>query len=305
MNIFVIVLPIFLIILLGYALKARGLVEESWVHVLNSFVYYVSLPAIILVSFWEINWSEKSILPAVGFNVLAVLAFAILLALVLSRFKLDGKIKAAIFMAAVVGNTVYMGFPIMQEAFGAENFAHVTAIATPHLILNLILAIVMIEFWVVKSRKLKTYFYDFIKNPLVLGLLFGVLLSLLQLEGYHVQILKKPLSMLGATASPVALFALGAFIHGKFIQKHFGLTVLVSALKLIVFPLFVLLLTNWFSLSSIGISVSALVAAMPVAVTTFVIAEQYKLDKAFVANAILISTAVSIVTISMFLLKLV
>jgi len=283
----------------------RGIIERSWIHVLNAFVYYISLPALLLISFWNIDWTAEGLLPTLGFNFLAVLAFAVLLFLILSVTKLAPRLKASVFLTVMVGNTVYIGFPIMQDAFGAVHFGQVAAIATAHILIGLVLAIMVIEYWAVRSKKAGVYVVDFLKNPLIHGVAIGTVLSLIGFNGYLADIIKKPLSMLGATASPVALFALGAFMYGKFIQSHFKLTSIIVGLKLIALPLFVLFIANWFSLSSVSLGISALSAGVPVAVTVFVIAEQYKLDLAFVGNAILLSTAASIVTLSMFLLKFV
>jgi predicted permease len=108
--------------------------------------------------------------------------------------------------------------------------------------------------------------------------------------------------MLAATASPVALFALGSFLHGKFKKQDASLAVWTTAAKLLVFPLAVFLLAKIFNLSAENQSISALISTMPVAVTCFVIAEKYKLNQQLVANAIVLSTAVSIATIPLFLI---
>lgn len=276
--------------------------EKTWIHILNVFVYYISLPTLLLVSFWNIDWAQREILPTLGFNFLAIFIFAAFVFLALSLSRLKNQMKATVFLTVMVGNTVYIGFPMMSDAFGAENFGHVAAVATAHLVVGLILAIMMIEFWVLKSKNPKVYLNDFIKNPLIHAIVLGIGLSLIGFEGYVAELIKRPLAMLGATASPVALFALGGFMRGKFIQKNFGLTSVIVGLKILVFPLFLLLLANWFNLNAVTLGVSVLSAAVPVAVTTFVIAEQYKLDKAFVGNAILLSTAASVFTLSVFLL---
>jgi len=301
-NVLGIVLPIFALIYIGYYFRRIGLCTEQWVSILNKFVYYVSLPAVIVVSFWNINWQEKEIWSAVGWNVFVYLAFALLIFLILQSLKhLSGKTKASMFMVAMVGNTVYLGFPILSHALGSQITPFVIAVGTVHLVLGLILSILAVDFWVVKSRKISLYTDDLVKNPFFLAVVAGILLSLSGLRGSLINIVYKPLELLGATATPLALFALGGFLHGKFLKHHFNRSLFWAGVKILVFPIFFWLVLALLSVDKSIVSVAVLTGTMPVAVTCFVIAEKFKLDEDFISNVILLSTAISVVTISIFL----
>jgi predicted permease len=303
MQIFYIVFPIFLIIALGYLLRKWKIVSDEWVSVLNNFVYYVALPAIILTSFWGIDWKTGGTLKVLFFNILALILFSALVLFGLSFTKFSRKTKAAVFLSVMVGNTVYMGFPIVSQAF-PNNFNLLVAAASVHLVLSLVFAVLAGEYFVQREKKPMVYINNFLKNPLIIGLFIGLVFSLFGFKGVLADVIKKPLLMLAATASPIALFALGSFFHGKSIARKFKTTFTISILKILVYPLFILALAGAIKFDILGAKVSALVAAMPTAVTAFVVAEKYKLEEETVANAILISTAISIATISMFLFKL-
>lgn len=295
MQILQIVLPIFGIIGAGFLFRKYGPVKDDWVHVLNGFVYYVSLPAIIIIGFRQISWGDSQILPLFWFNILALLGFSLALAAMLYALRLDKKIKAAVFMTALAGNTIYMGFPILNSASGSAG--SVVAAGTAQLAVGIAFCILAVEFYVLRSRQFKTYFLDFIRHPLIISMAAGFALSFVNLGGLD-QVINKIFSMLGATASPVALFALGGFIHGKFIRRHLGLVGMSAVLKLMIFPIFVALLAYIFRVASYQASIATIFAGMPTAVTAFVVAEKYQLDKGFVANCIIISTIASLVTIS-------
>jgi predicted permease len=305
MEILNIVLPIFLIIGLGFALRHFKVLQPDWVHVLNGFAYYVSLPAIILVSFWQIDWRSAQVLTLVGTNVLAIVVFSALLLIALSYAKISAKLKAALFMTALTGNTVYMGFPLVGGAFSAQYFSGIVGAATGHLVLGIVFSVLAAEFFVVKSKNISKYFKDFFTNPLMMALILGIILSLLNIKVSDANIIQKTLTMLAVTASPVALFALGAFMHGKFLKHHASLAGIAVILKLIAFPIIILVVFKLLNLAVIpNNTISALVASMPTAVTAFVIAEKYKLDESYVTNVILLGTAASLVTISVWLLML-
>lgn len=297
-----IVLPIFALVYIGYYFRRQGLCSDEWVNVLNKFVYYVSLPAVIIVSFWDIQWKSSEIWIAVGWNTVAYLAFAILVFLSLQSLKhLSGATKSAMFMVSLVGNTVYLGFPILIHALGTTKAPYVIASGTAHLVLGLVLSILAVDFWVVKSKKLSLYVDDLIKNPFILSVGAGIILSLINLQGPLLNVIHTPLAMLGATATPVALFALGGFLHGKFLREHVTRSLVWTGIKILAFPLFLWLFLLLFPANKSIVQVSVLTGTMPVAVTCFVIAKKFKLDEAFVTNVILLSTAISVVTISIFL----
>jgi predicted permease len=296
-QILVIVLPVFLIIAAGYWLKKNKLVEDSWVHVLNAFVYYVSLPAIILISFWQIDWSEQGMFLLFVANLGILIAFTFFLLFIFSFLRMPAKAKVALLMVALVGNTIYMGFPILGPALSGEYFSSIIGTATIHLVIGIIISILAAEYLVNRSGRIDKYLLDFIKNPLMIALGLGIVLSFITINSQVLEVIKKPVSMLAATASPLALFALGSFMHGRLSRTHLKLSIFGSFLKLLIFPLFAWFFIKILGLSNSGAEISALVSAMPVAATTFVIAEKHKLDQAFVGTAILVSTAASLVTI--------
>lgn len=297
-----IVLPIFALVYIGYYFRRQGFCTDEWVNVLNKFVYYVSLPAVIIVSFWDIQWRSAEIWTAVGWNTIAYLVFALLVFLSLQSLKhLSGVTKSAMFMVSLVGNTVYLGFPILIHALGTAKASYVIAAGTTHLVLGLVLSILAVDFWVVKSKKLSLYRDDLIKNPFTLSVVAGILLSLIGLRGSLLNVIHTPLAMLGGTATPLALFTLGGFLHGKFLRQHFTRSLVWTGIKILTFPLFLWLFMLLLPADRNIVQVSVLTGTMPVAVTCFVIAKKFKLDEAFVTNVILLSTAISVITISIFL----
>src|SRR3989344_1558888 len=296
-----IVAPIFLIIFIGYLGRRFGLVRDDWVHLLNLFIYFISLPALILVSFWNINWHASGLGGALMWNFILMCGFAIAAIIVLGSFGMSKAMKAYVFMSVIVGNTVYMGFPLVGRAIPAEQYDAVVAVATLQLVLGLLFSIFAIEFWVVRSKKFKIYRDDLVKNPLIISLVAGLIMGLIAWQGKSADILKSSFAMLGSTASPLALFALGAFMHGKFMKEHARASWIVSAVKLTFLPLSIFGILRLLDLPHYIVDVSALLFAMPVAVTTFVLSEKYNLEKHFNASVIVLSTALSVIILPLLL----
>ncbi len=301
MTTLTIVLPIFIVVFFGYLAKRFNIVKPEWIHVLNNFVFYVSLPAIILVSFWQVNWLESSVWKSVGLNMLALALFSAVVLGGLALTKLSKKLKAAIYLTSVFGNTIYMGLPIAGGIAGVRLYPHVIAAATGHMVFGSIFGIVVTDIYVSRPKSLKQYLLSYSKNPLIISLFVGIIFSILQLNHPDFNIIKKPIAMVGATASPIALFVLGSFLCGKFVKKHFNLSLLSVALKLVIFPLCMFGIFTLLKVQDITRDISLILAAMPAAVTCFIIAEQYELEESLVANSIVMSTVLSLVAIYLIL----
>lgn len=296
--------PIVGIVFLGWLAKYFKIARPSWISVLNNFIYYISLPAIITQSFWETNWRSFNNLLTVEINSVVVIFYALLLALFLFFTHFSNRTKATIILISLTGNTVYMGFPIAQNAFSADYFPTVVASAAPHLVLGLIFGLIAAEYIKHQSFKLSTILDKLLKNPLILSIVVGIFLHFLYPNYSDTFGLKKTINMLSSTASPLALFALGEFMFGK-IKAFFSYeALLLSVAKLFLLPLFTGLTLMLFNFNPQTIAVSTLMSAMPTAITAFVISERYQLDNHLVVGSITISTILSFFTLSFLLLVL-
>lgn len=296
LPIFLISLPIFLIIFFGWLSRKVKISGDDWTSVLNNFAYYVSLPALIITSFWNFDFLKIESLWLIFASLLTICLFSFVVFFFLHFLSITRKEKAAIFLAATTGNTVYMAFPLIELGFGRNYLPAGALIASIYLIIPILFAIFIINYWDDQERKILPHLYNFLKNPLIVSVFAGVILSFVKIEFSLIESMRKTLIMLGATASPVALFALGGFLYGRFLKKGIAEAFLISFLKIIVAPLVIFFgLVYFYPTSNLGIF--TLLASMPTAVTTFVIAEKFNLDKDLVGNSILISTILSFLVI--------
>lgn len=301
MAIFLISLPIFIIIFLGWILKKYGVVSEAWVHILNSFAYYVSLPAIIISSFIGIDFTNSGTLKTVFTSIFTIIFFCLLVFFLLSIIKMSTQNKAAIFIAATAGNTIYLGFPLVELGLGKNFLPMAAVVGVIYLVVPLLISIFAIRYWHDKRHQILKHIWELIKNPWMLAVVVGVILSFVNFDFPVASEIKKSIAILGATASPVALFALGAFMHGRFMKKDLGAVALISGLKMLAFPL-AIFLSGFYLLKTSDLRVFSLMASTSVAVTTFVIAEKYNLNQSLVGNSIIISTILSFIVAPLILL---
>lgn len=294
-NAFMVLLPVFGIIAFGYLLHRYDIVKIKLVHILNLFIYYVSLPALIISLFWNIEFT-KSTLGFFGFHAGLIIVLSLILMLTLSIFKINSKNKIAIMLGVMVGNTVYMGYPILGATYPDFPIEVGIGAGAIQLITGLLMAVLFVEYMILRTKKLSTYILDLARNPLVIACILGVILSLIP----HSEAMNagfKVVSALGQTASPLALLTLGFFMNRHISKKSIMLGSIAVMAKLVILPMAVFIISILLGYSREFIQVSVLISAMPTAVTSFILAEKYNLDENLSADIILASTIFSIISI--------
>lgn len=157
----------------------------------------------------------------------------------------------------------------------------------------------MFEFVLLKNRNSASFFNHILKNPLVFGSGVGIGIGIVGgLDNAVGDLLSNPLQMIALTASPLALLALGGFIHGlKWRSMSISILITSTFVKLLVLPVLAYYAFMIAGSEDVVRNSGVLMAGMPVAVTAFVLADEYKLNKENVALAIMLSTIIAPVTI--------
>jgi predicted permease len=304
------ILPIFIVVAIGYLLRKLGVVKNQWVSALNGFVYYVALPALIIKNISLLDWSSSETLKVVGWNIGLLIIASAVFVLLLAAFRIKKQYRAVIFLGAIVGNSVYLGFPLVSRMLGyqigSNEFSIMSLAGVVQLVFGMVIALVVIEFLYSNTKDVKKIAKHISRNPLVIASFAGIVLSFVSFSGNIEQAINDTLLLLALTASPVALFALGAFLSGHKVKKDIPLIGLTVGLKLIALPLIAYILFENVIQAGETVRLSTiLLASMPTAVTAFVLSESYKLDATFVAVTMLVSTILSLplITIVLSLVK--
>jgi malonate transporter and related proteins len=301
-------LPFFALIFCGYGAGRLRLLSEASIAGINSFVFYFALPAFIFNLLASSLLSEIANGPFIAAYLgtgLVVYAGAATLGRALFEVRRgEAALQGA---AAVLGNTGYMGIPLVAAAFGDRGAIPLVLGLTLEATVLIPLTIVLVEAqkgleagW---SELLGSVAGAMVRNPIIVSIFAGVLLSATGLG------LPTPLEnftgLLGGAAGPCALFALGATLAGFPISAGVGEVSYMTFFKLLVHPAAIwLATTRLFDVDPLWASVAILGAALPIAANVFIVARQYDTYVERVSSAILVSTAISVVTVSALLIIL-
>lgn len=284
--------PVFMIILIGYLAVKFSIVPKGTSQALSSFAVNFALPALLLKAI-----SEKPVAEVfngeylIGYGIGSLLAFFILF-IGSQRLRSKSTSHSAIYgMGGSFSNSLMIGYPVIIELFGPAAMVPLalTLMVENFLMfpLTLILADAGAQSGEHRLKVLLKSFKQVLRNPIILGILFGVISSYYGIQLPHP--VTKVIDLFAATVSGIALFAIGGLLVGIRIGSVLPDISTVLPGKLILHPLMVLLVFGFLpEMEPLMMASAIILASMPMFGIYPIIAQQYGLGST--CAAILVPT---------------
>ncbi|MBD3679897.1 MAG: AEC family transporter [Rhodobacteraceae bacterium] len=298
-EIFLKTLPFFALIGLGYGSGRSGFFSEEATAYLTKFVFYFALSAMLFRFSANLTMSEVfdwNFVAAYLSATIVVYLLATVVAMVRRRPVAEAAVES---QCAVIGNVGFLGIPMLVLLLGEAAIGPVMLVLAMDLIVFGSLIVILItgsRDGRLSPKILVTVGTGLLKNPMIVSIIVGLSWSALDLP------IPGPMnefvSILGSAATPGALFAIGASLASKSAER-LSVAVWLSFSKLILHPAAVaisaLLL---FRVDPYAAGVMIAAASLPVAGNVYILAQHYGVAPQRASASILISTALSIVTVS-------
>jgi malonate transporter and related proteins len=292
-------LPFFALIGLGYAAGRTGFFTDEATAWLTKFVFYFALSAMIFRFAANLSLGEVltrdfvlAYLSATGMVYLLVAAVA----LVRGRGLEEAAVEA---QCGVIGNVGFLGLPMLAMLLGEAAIGPVMVVLAIDVAVFGSLIVILITArrdGRVSVRILWSVLKGLLGNPMIVSLVAGFAWSAfaLPIPGPFAEFL----TILGAAATPGALFAIGASLASKSAER-IGVALWLSASKLVIHPAAVAVAALVvFPVEPYAAGVMIAAAALPVAGNVFILAQHYGVAPRRVSASILVSTALSVGTFS-------
>ena len=287
-------MPVFLMMVLGYLLHQKTrLLNDSFAGYLNTFVFRVALPVQLFQNLSQSDfhtvWDSKAVL----FCFLVSLA-SILLMLALSRLLRDKSIRAEFVQAGYRGSQALLGAALMQNIYGETGpLALILIGAVP---LYNVAAVVLLTLMTpdgghLDRRTLGKTFRGIITNPIILGIAAGLRWSLMKVP--QPVIMKRAISSLAATATPMGLIALGASIDPRKAVGCWKPALVCSLFKLVIFAALFLPTAVWLRWRGEVLVAMLVMLASPATVSCFSMARSMGHEGTLSSSAVMLTTVCS------------
>ncbi len=296
------ILPVFSLIALGAALTRVGLFQSADAAVINRFVIYVCIPALMIrligtADFSDFNW------PVVSVYLLSeVCIYAIGYHIARKVFHLERREAMLLGFASCFSNNLFFIWPIASVLLGEAAGRTAVALMTVDTLLIFGTTFVVIDIMSGKQRTVAGAVVTVLRNPITVILSLAWVINLLDIP-LHAGVMTFS-NFAGSAAAPTALFAMGIVLSQVKLGEADTVAWTYTAIKLLLHPLIafaMLLLMQQYTVSAEKTwdYTMLMVTAGPVGVLPFVIAMQHNMRQDTLIRAIVYSTILSLLSLSM------
>lgn len=299
---FTVVLPIFLELLLGYFLRVIGIFDFQTLRTLNKSVFRVFLPVLIFYNVYNSEIADVFNPKLIVFSVAAILAVFIISLVIVPLIENDNRKRGVLIQGIFRSNFVIFGIPLSTSLF-SNDISGTTAVLVAVIIpLFNFLAVVALELFRGGKPNLRNIVVGIVTNPLIIAsaIGFAVLFSGLTFP----PVILKTIKEVSSVATPLALIALGGSIDFKTVKGNLRSIAIGVIGKLIVTPMFILGAAILLGFRDAEMAILLSLAASPVAVSSYTMAQQMGGDDYLAAQLQMFGTALCVITVFLWIFVL-
>ena len=316
------VLPILILIGIGYLLKKFKFFDENFLQIGNKFVFRIALPALLFYTIYNIDNFNDINLPVIVYSVIGVsLMFIIGLIIAITTTKKENQ-RGVIWQVVFRANYAIIGIPLAEALGGTEAVAVVALVSAFIVPLINIFAVIALTTFIKdednNTHPFKQTVLKIVKNPLIIAIFLGLIVlwirSFIPVDPLtlkpifsiknNIEFLYLVIKWIGQIASPLALIILGGTFEFFAIRNMAKQVVVGTFSRVVIAPLMTLPLaiilsnnTTFFNFTSTDYPALIALFASPVAVVSAIMAREMKNDEKLAVQLVVWTTTISIVSI--------
>ena len=299
--------PIFLVMVIGYILKQIGMLNDNFVTVANRFNFKVTLPFML---FRDISGVDIRAVFDIRYVLFCALVSTACFWIIWGGVKLflkDQSMRGAFVQASFRSSAAVMGLAFIQNMYGSSAMGPLMIVsAVP---LYNIFSVIVLTFEGARSgevdpkQKVKDACINIAKNPIILGILAGLIVGLLGID--FPVIVDKTVNSVAQMATPLALITIGAGFEGRKALAKIRPTIAASMIKLVIQPLIFLPVAAWMGFRGEQMIAILIMLASPTTPSCYIMAKNMDNDGVLTASVIVMTTLLAAFTLTgwIFILK--
>jgi len=299
-------LPVVLLILIGFFSGRFKLVRQEAVRDLSNLVFLVLTPALLFRTMSAVHLEGLEVLPVLQYFLVTGGLFLVML----MAYGRDSR-ASVLALAGIYGNTVMIGVPLIGLAYGESGLVLLFTLISLHSLVLLTLATLILELQIAheqaaetgQSRHMLATVGMAIKNaifhPAPLPILVGLLYAQTGL-GLH-PIVDKPLQLLGAALGPVALVLVGITLSQSSMLGNIKEAFKLSLVKTFLHPVLMAAVGYAMGMRGLHLAVMVVASALPIGANVFLFSQRYQKEEDLVTSAVAASTVFALVSVTLFM----
>lgn len=304
---FNVIAPVFFLMVLGYLLvNYTSLADRQLTKQANAIVFKIFLPCMLFYNVYqsdigaEIQGRIKLCIWAAGGLIILFILLCLIVPKVVKQENQQGVVIQGIFRS----NYVIFGVAVVQNMYGSKSTttaAILSAILVP--MYNFLAVVALSIFGEKRETDWKKIIMDIIKNPLILSSMLGVVFSLLGIR--LPTAVDTTVQDLAKLSTPIAFMILGGDLDFSKVKGNLKLSSVVLTIKLVILPLIMIPMVVMMGYKDADLLSALLAYQTPVAVSSYIMAQQAGADGQLAGQLVVFSSVLSIFTlfVTIFILR--
>ena len=299
-----VVVPIFLLIILGYFLTRIKLWDENFLKVANQVCFKCLLPVLLFYNVATANIFEVFNLKLIIYVCLCACLLCGVLFFIVPLFVKDNKRRGVIIQGTFRSNFLLFGVPLGLSIGGNEGAILAAVVASFYVpVINMLSVISLYVFSESESKNLKSAILGIVKNPLIIGGVSGLIFSLIRNSiGFEIPtMLDTTLFNIKSAATPIAFMVLGGDLKFGNMLKNVKVSLYSVIGKVVLIPAVMLIISSLLGFNKLEMAILIAVFATPNAVSSYAMARNYEADYELAGEIITLGTMLSVFTMFIFI----
>lgn len=294
-----IVLPVFIVLFLGWFIKQIKLIDDSFIRTANRLIFNVCLPVLL---FYKISLADLRSVFSVSHLLIMVasILFMFFVAFAAAKAMRLGNSSGTFAMNTFRANYAYMGLPVSAYAYGDQGLVIASVLMAFVVPMVNFMSVVSLSISMTEGRSLKPFIKNTLLNPLAIACILGIAFS-----WYSVSFpvfVERSLSIVSGVTLPLALFCVGGSMSREQMKGDIIPATASAFLKLLIMPASAYVLLKLFGMEFSTTSKTLVVMlSAPTATVNYVLAAQMQGDAPLAGTTIVTSTLLAIFSFSFWL----
>jgi predicted permease len=296
-------LPVVLLILIGFVAGKAKLVRGESVRDLSNLVFLVLTQALLFRTMSSVRIEQLNFKPVAQYFLVAGALFVAMLWLCGRNSR-----ASVLALASIFSNTLMIGVPLIGLAYGQEGQVLLFTLISLHALVLLSAATLVLELQVASEqaalsgerRAVWRTVASAVRNAIIHPVPLPILVGLVYAQtgwGLH-PVVDRPLALLGSAFGPIALVLVGITLSQTPIGKQFMFALKLSLVKTVVHPALMLAVGWLLGLRGLHLAVMTVAAALPIGANVFLFSQRYRKEEEAVTAGVAVSTAMAVVSVT-------
>ncbi len=290
-----VVLPMLLMMLVGYISRCTGIVSEDTLRKVNKLLFRIFLPFLVFRNVYTSDIRSAFSPKLLIFSVCLIVGMYILIFFAVRALEKDNPKRASLIQAIFRSNFIIFGIPVVSTLYGEASTGVAAILIAVIIPLYNVLAVVTFEVHRGGKPDFKKISIGIITNPLIVASVLG---AIVLLSGFQMPaILDETISSIGKIATPLAFVILGGLFNFEAIRGGIRQIVIGLLGRLVIFPLIGLSIAVLLGFTGPELAVIMIMCGSPPAVSSFTMAQQMDGDGELAGSLVILGSILSIFTI--------